>query len=366
MLPRAQITVLPAHPHARRDPSMPAHAAFYGPFAAGVPSRPAAGHRSPSQTVNARITLHEVQCMAGAARGLTDEQIAANLLCDLPTVETAMVRLGNLVDAEGRAARAAIVDYGYRTGLLSGLAPEPRERQGAWLTPRRLAILDLIAQGQPDRKIATAVGCAPKAVTTAVHHILRNLRAEDRAHAVALAHQQGLLTQPLMPLPNHRPMRAFSTLEAQLVEALAAGQTKLQIRTSRGLSAKTVTRLLTGAADAAGVRPRRGYAALVDSAYRGRLLAARPADHASAPCLPERHHQVLIGIAHGWSDEEIAHRLGLSTATVKTAARLLYGTLDVATRAQAVARGWDLRLLGAPLPAARATARPGALSRAAA
>ncbi|MFF5019087.1 LuxR C-terminal-related transcriptional regulator [Streptomyces sp. NPDC001165] len=84
----------------------------------------------------------------------------------------------------------------------------------------------------------------------------------------------------------------------------------------------------------------------------------------SYPCLPERHHQVLIGIAHGWSDEEIAHRLGLSTGTVKTGARLLYGTLGAATRAQAAARGWDLHLLGAPLPATATIARPGALSRA--
>ncbi|MFJ2628976.1 hypothetical protein ACIO6T_37875 [Streptomyces sp. NPDC087532] len=141
-------------------------------------------------------------------------------------------------------------------------------------------------------------------------------------------------------------MRAFSSLEVQLVEALAAGQTKLQIRTSRGLSAQTITRLLAGAADAAGVPAQRGYAALVDSAYRGRLLTVRAADRANAPHLTDRRHQVLIGIAHGWSDAKIAHRLRLAIATVKTAARLLYGTLDAATRAQTVAHGWDLRLLG--------------------
>ncbi|MEV5279702.1 LuxR C-terminal-related transcriptional regulator [Streptomyces sp. NPDC006692] len=304
--------------------------------------------------------------MAGAARGLTDQQIAASLTCELRDIETAMARLSSLVASEGRAARAAIVDYGYRTGLLSDLMAEPRKREGAWLTTRRLAILELIAYGRTDRQIADAVGCAPKAVTAAVHHILRHLDAEDRAHAVALAHQQELLTQALMPLPSHSPVRAFTLVEAQLVRALAAGRTKRQIRTSHALSAKTATRLLSGAADAAGVPVRRGYAALVDSAYRGRLLIPRAFDHGSVPQLPERHVQVLVGIAHGWSDERVADQLRLATATVKTAARLMYGTLGAATRAQAVARGWELRLLGAPMPAISATTRLSTRSRSAA
>ncbi|MFJ2628977.1 hypothetical protein ACIO6T_37885 [Streptomyces sp. NPDC087532] len=73
---------------------MPAHVVFYGPFAAGIASRRGASRLGAPQAVDPSITLHEVRCMAGAAR-------------------------------------AAIVDYGFHTGILSDLVAEPRERQGA-------------------------------------------------------------------------------------------------------------------------------------------------------------------------------------------------------------------------------------------
>lgn len=319
---------------------------LYGAFAAGTPHYPGTIPLAP--TVDPKLTLHEIRCLAGAARGMTDEQTAEALGLDPQQVSDALETLADVVGVSGRAARPAIVDYGYRTGLLSGLSAEPRNCLGAWLTSRRLTALRLVARGLPDQQIADILGCTRKTATATVRHLVQGFQANDRAHAVALAHQQRVLGQPLMPLPTHRPVRRFSPQEMRIVGALAAGQTKQQMRARWALSARTATRMLSTAAEAAGVPPRRGYAAVVDSAHRGGLLTAEPRSHACTVRLPDREHQILIGIAHGFTDSEIASHLHLPYDTVKTASRQLYSTLGADTRAHAVGRGWHFRLLGTP------------------
>ncbi|WP_171059926.1 helix-turn-helix domain-containing protein [Streptomyces montanus] len=352
MLSTAQPALLPSRdqtghriPPRANSPALSASTVLYGPFASLVPRYSSAAIPPIAHSAPHRILL---RCMAGAARGLTDEQIATALGLDLLQVREAMELLEDLVGVSGRTARPANVAYGYRTELLAGLAAEPARPLGAWLTPRRLAVLLLVAQGRTDEQIADTMGCTRKTASNTVHYVIRRFGAYDRAHTVALACQQRLLGQPLMPLPQHHPVRPFSPQEAELVRALAAGQTKQQIRTHRGLSARAATRLLSDAAEAAGVRAQRGFAALIDSAHRGGLLTAEQDPLAHGPCLPERRHQVLIGIAHGFTDAEIARRLHVAYDTVKTATRHLYDTLSAATRAQVVARGWEFHLLGTP------------------
>jgi DNA-binding NarL/FixJ family response regulator len=82
--------------------------------------------------------------------------------------------------------------------------------------------------------------------------------------------------------------------------------------------------------------------ALLDPTVQRRLLAqlrgGRPATPASAAeALTPREREVLRLMAEGLSNDEIAERLVVSEATVKTHVNNLFGKLDVRGRAQAVA-----------------------------
>jgi two-component system, NarL family, nitrate/nitrite response regulator NarL len=63
------------------------------------------------------------------------------------------------------------------------------------------------------------------------------------------------------------------------------------------------------------------------------------------PPLTPREHEILVHVAEGRSAPEIARRLHLSTATVKTHLLHLYDKLGVADRAAAVAEGMRRGLL---------------------
>ena len=59
----------------------------------------------------------------------------------------------------------------------------------------------------------------------------------------------------------------------------------------------------------------------------------------SARSLSPREQQVLQLVAHGYENKQIASELAISEATVKTYLRGIFGTLEVAGRAEAVAVG---------------------------
>jgi LuxR family maltose regulon positive regulatory protein len=61
--------------------------------------------------------------------------------------------------------------------------------------------------------------------------------------------------------------------------------------------------------------------------------------------LSEREHAVLLLIAKGLSNQEIAHELVVTVSTVKTHLNNIYAKLHVHTRLQAVTRAYDLGLL---------------------
>lgn len=56
--------------------------------------------------------------------------------------------------------------------------------------------------------------------------------------------------------------------------------------------------------------------------------------------LSPRQAQALVGVAEGWSNEEIGMLLGISAESVKTHLRKAYRKLGVAGRAGAVAAGF--------------------------
>lgn len=64
-----------------------------------------------------------------------------------------------------------------------------------------------------------------------------------------------------------------------------------------------------------------------------------------APSLTAREREILEYLSDGWSNEEIADRLGLSLATVKYHAGSLYRALGVGRRTEAVREARVLGLL---------------------
>ena len=74
------------------------------------------------------------------------------------------------------------------------------------------------------------------------------------------------------------------------------------------------------------------------------VLSAAAGQPLSEPLSP-REHEVLQLLGQGLSNAEIAHKLVISTATVKVHTRNIYGKLDVGNRAQAIVQAQKLHLL---------------------
>jgi LuxR family transcriptional regulator, maltose regulon positive regulatory protein len=67
--------------------------------------------------------------------------------------------------------------------------------------------------------------------------------------------------------------------------------------------------------------------------------------HAIREPLSERELEVLVLLAAGKSNRQIASELFVALSTVKTHIKNIYGKLDVRNRAQAVSRAGELGLL---------------------
>jgi two-component system, NarL family, nitrate/nitrite response regulator NarL len=61
------------------------------------------------------------------------------------------------------------------------------------LTPRELEVLELLAEGLPQKEIARRLVLSPRTVARHIEHILGKLGVHSRAQAVALAYRHGLL-----------------------------------------------------------------------------------------------------------------------------------------------------------------------------
>lgn len=66
---------------------------------------------------------------------------------------------------------------------------------------------------------------------------------------------------------------------------------------------------------------------------------------AEAGDFSEREQDVLLFLSHGYSNMEIADRLGISQNTVKTHLKNIYGKLGVTNRTQAAAEDKILKIL---------------------
>jgi DNA-binding NarL/FixJ family response regulator len=106
-----------------------------------------------------------------------------------------------------KGATAADIARAVRAVASGGSALEPRvaaklvaavgaPRGAGPLTSREREVLRLVAQGLPSKQIARALGISERTVKFHTASLLRKLGADNRAQAVALAAQRGLLETP--------------------------------------------------------------------------------------------------------------------------------------------------------------------------
>lgn len=85
--------------------------------------------------------------------------------------------------------------------LESGRAPATGEGRCGDLTERQRQILSLVSHGFTTMEIASELHVAEDTVKTHIGRVLRALQASDRAHAVRIAFEEGLL----VPAAQRRP-----------------------------------------------------------------------------------------------------------------------------------------------------------------
>jgi two-component system, NarL family, response regulator LiaR len=110
--------------------------------------------------------------------------------------------LKNVAPAElARAIRAAhageaIIDPTAAARLVHAIADDvrPRIEEPERLTRRERDVLELIARGQSNKRIALELGISEKTVKTHVGHLLAKLGVSDRTQAALMAVQEGLVS----------------------------------------------------------------------------------------------------------------------------------------------------------------------------
>jgi DNA-binding NarL/FixJ family response regulator len=85
-----------------------------------------------------------------------------------------------------------LIDWIYECSVTAP-APHP---QLPHLTPRELDVLRLVAQGMSNAQIARSLVLGVSTVKSHLYHVMKKLGIGDRAKAVALAYQCGLVTPP--------------------------------------------------------------------------------------------------------------------------------------------------------------------------
>jgi DNA-binding NarL/FixJ family response regulator len=93
------------------------------------------------------------------------------------------------------AAGEAIIDPTAAARLVQAIADDarPRIEEPERLTRRERDVLELIARGQSNKRIALELGISEKTVKTHVGHLLAKLGVTDRTQAALMAIEEGLV-----------------------------------------------------------------------------------------------------------------------------------------------------------------------------
>ncbi|MEU9079546.1 response regulator transcription factor [Kitasatospora sp. NPDC048538] len=162
-------------------------------------------------------------------------------------------------------------------------------------------------------------------------------------------------------------MPGMDGIEATRQIVAAGGRSRILVLTTFDLDEYAHAALRAGASgfllkDArpeellAGIRAVAGGDAVVAPAVTRRLLdayahhlpvrpaGAGPADDARLDALTDREREILVAVARGWSNGEIAERLVLAESTVKTHVSRVLAKIGARDRVQAVIFAYDLGL----------------------
>jgi NarL family two-component system response regulator LiaR len=138
-------------------------------------------------------------------RGSCSRVIALTSFLDddrlMPAIEAgaAGYLLKNVEPAElARAIHAAhvgeaMLDPTVAAALVNAIAGRPSLSDRERLTPREREVLELIAHGRSNKRIAFELGISEKTVKTHVGHVLAKLGVTDRTQAALLAVHEGLV-----------------------------------------------------------------------------------------------------------------------------------------------------------------------------
>lgn len=113
------------------------------------------------------------------------------MLKDAPADE--LVRAVRVV-ADGQALLAPTVTRRLIADVTKRRAPRVKSNALGVLTPREREVLELIAKGLSNTEIAESLFVAEQTVKTHVGKVLAKLSLRDRAQAVVLAYESGLVT----------------------------------------------------------------------------------------------------------------------------------------------------------------------------
>lgn len=97
------------------------------------------------------------------------------------------------LDLAVRAAEAGLVLFGHPAAAASAAATGKRCRRALALTEREQQVLQLVAEGLPNKRIARALGVSENTVKFHVASICAKLDAHSRTEAVTVAARNGLL-----------------------------------------------------------------------------------------------------------------------------------------------------------------------------
>lgn len=146
-----------------------------------------------------------------------------------------------------------------------------------------------------------------------------------------------------MTAPVVYPGQRLTARECQVVELVAEGRSNSAIGAELGLTPLTVKSHLHRIGIKVGVQDRAGI--LGRAVLTGQVLI--PSGRTVPDGFEERHFELLVRIARGWTNAEIAAELGVTLNVAKWHIRKLLALLKVASREEAVAAGFACGVLRA-------------------
>jgi DNA-binding NarL/FixJ family response regulator len=99
----------------------------------------------------------------------------------------------------GAARGEALIAPYMLNRLLEGMARPAAPAASTPLTPRELGVLNELALGHDNLKVAERLGMSPNTVRTHVQNILSKLKVHSKLEAVTKAIREGWITVPLQP-----------------------------------------------------------------------------------------------------------------------------------------------------------------------